>query len=335
MPRPSRFLGAVAAGALSATVLSGCAALPVPDAATISRGPSTAGAARHAPGAEQSRAAGKPRHRRRPVPTPPTSAAAIPGQQAGTALVALATLPVKGRAAMTGYSREAFGPAWLDANRNGCDERNDILARDLTATTEENCRILTGALTDPYTSRDISYVYGDGTLIDIDHVVALGNAWVSGAWRWDIRRRAALATDPLNLLAVDASANRQKGDGDAATWLPPAKTYRCAYVARQVAVKAKFGLSVTTPERDAIARVLATCPDQVLPADSGAALEVDHHLSDPTTAVPSPSTSAAGDGTVWFENCDAARAAGAAPVRRGDPGYDSHLDGDGDGSACE
>ena len=119
-------------------------------------------------------------------------------------------------------------------------------------------------------------------------MVALGNAWVSGAWRWDLRRRAALATDPLNLLAVDASANRQKGDGDAATWLPPAKAYRCAYVARQIAVKAKFGLSVTAPERDAIARVLATCPEQPLPADSGAPLDVDHHLSDPSTTVPAP-----------------------------------------------
>jgi hypothetical protein len=247
----------------------------------------------------------------------------------------LATLPVKGRAPMTGYSREAFGPAWLDANRNGCDQRNDVLARDLRSSTEVNCRILSGTLSDPYTARTVSYVYGDGTLIDVDHVVALGNAWVSGAWRWPIRRRAALATDLLNLLAVDASANRQKGDGDAATWLPPNKAYRCAYVARQVAVKAKFELSVTTAERDAIARVLSACPDQLLPADSGAPLDVDHDLSDPANAAPTVATSGPRGNAVWYENCDAARAAGAAPVRRGDPGYDSHLDGDGDGSACE
>jgi hypothetical protein len=309
MPRPSRFLSAVGAATLSATLLSGCASLVAGDAVT---GPAT-----------------------QSTPDPSRPTAAVSRRPTTTALATLATLPVRGRAPMTGYSRDAFGPAWLDADRNGCDQRNDILARDLTATTEENCRILTGTLTDPYTSREISYVYGDGTLVDIDHVVALGNAWVSGAWRWDLRRRAALATDPLNLLAVDASANRQKGDGDAATWLPPAKAYRCAYAARQTAVKVKFGLSVTAPERDAIVRVLATCPEQALPADSGAPLDVDHHLSDPATTVPAPGSHGSGGGTVWFENCDAARAAGAAPVHRGDPGYGSHLDGDGDGSACE
>ncbi|GAB3774604.1 hypothetical protein FB382_003791 [Nocardioides ginsengisegetis] len=245
--------------------------------------------------------------------------------EAGTALALLATLPVKGRAPMTGYDRDRFGPAWLDVNRNGCDERNDILARDLTGTREQNCRILDGTLIDPYTARTIHYVYGDGALVDIDHVVALGNAWATGASRWSVLKRAGLATDPLNLLAVDASANRQKGDGDAATWLPPNKAYRCAYVARQVAVKAKFGLWVTAPERSAIQRVLSRCPDQPVPADSGAPVEVTHHITDPGD----------GDGDGSYASCDAARAAGAAPLHRGDPGYGPQLDGDGDGIACE
>ena len=317
MPLSSKLVSALVGGALAVTGLSGCT--------TRVDGSSGPAIGRGAPaGTDRSDAADPAAH------VPPV----------GSALGALATLPVRGRAPMTGYSREAFGPAWLDANRNGCDERNDILARDLRGRTEENCRILSGMLADPYTGRTISFVYGDGSLVDIDHVVALGNAWVSGAWRWDLRERAALATDPLNLLAVDASANRQKGDGDAATWLPPAKAYRCAYVARQVAVKAKFTLSVTAPERDAIARVLSTCPDRPLPEDSGAPLEVDHHLRYPqnpaaTPLAPAPAGTGAGGGAVWYENCDAARAAGAAPVRRGDPGYDDHLDGDGDGSACE
>jgi hypothetical protein len=329
----SKVLSALAAGVVSVALLSGCGPVSATGAAgkpgqagadTVTRGPGAAG---------RENATGKPP---RPQSSPPTAAARPSGSGAptGAALDALTRLPVRGRAPMTGYSREAFGPAWLDANHNGCDERNDILARDLRDTTEQNCRILTGTLSDPYTNRSISYLYGDGALIDIDHVVALGNAWVSGAWRWDIRRRAALATDPLNLLAVDASVNRQKGDGDAATWLPPHKAYRCAYVARQVAVKSKFGLSVTAPERDAIIRVLGTCPDQPLPADSGAALEVDHNIADPATNAPAPPATEAGH-AIWYENCDAVRAAGAAPVRRGDPGYDSHLDGDGDGSACE
>ncbi|WP_148616078.1 GmrSD restriction endonuclease domain-containing protein [Nocardioides rubriscoriae] len=244
----------------------------------------------------------------------------------GSALDVLGALTVRGRGPMTGYSREAFGPAWLDANRNGCDERNDTLTRDLQDLTEKNCRVLTGTLLDPYTAQQIPYVYGDGTLVDVDHVVSLGNAWASGAASWPIRRRAALATDPMNLLAVDASANRQKGDGDAATWLPPNKAYRCAYVARQVAVKAKFDLSVTSAEKEAITRVLRGCPDQPLPADSGAALEVSNNITEPPETDPTPGA---------YADCDAARAAGAAPLRRGDPGYSASLDGDGDGSACE
>ncbi|MDQ1713359.1 MAG: hypothetical protein QOE45_2809 [Frankiaceae bacterium] len=249
-----------------------------------------------------------------------------------TALAALVVLPVKGRAPTTGYDRDEFGQAWLDTDRNGCDTRNDLLTRDLTARTTRNCVVESGTLQDPYTGDRIAFVRGDGDLVDIDHVVALENAWVTGAAGWDIRKRAAFANDPLNLLAVDAGANRQKGDGDAATWLPPNKRYRCAYVARQVAVKRKYHLWVTAPESVAILRVLASCPRQHLPRDSGAPVLSPVGVNKPNrtpTQRPTPS------GSVYYRNCDAARAAGAAPVRRGDPGYGPHLDRDGDGIACE
>jgi len=253
------------------------------------------------------------------------------------ALAALAMLPVKGRAPMTGYMREAFGQGWLDADRNGCDTRNDMLGRDLIAKTYDpktrGCVVLSGTLVDPYTATRIEYVRGDGTLVDVDHVVALGNAWATGAYRWQIGKAAAFANDPMNLLPVEASANRQKGDGDAATWLPPNKAYRCTYVARQVAMKAKYGLWVTEPERAAVARVLQGCPGQRLPADSGAPIPAPVNLPDPRA--PQAGTSPGSGDEVYFENCDAARAAGATPVRRGDPGYGSHLDGDADGLACE
>jgi hypothetical protein len=170
-------------------------------------------------------------------------------------------------------------------------------------------------------------------LVDLDHVVALGNAWATGAYRWRIRKAAAFANDPLNLLPVDASANRQKSDGDAATWLPPNKAYRCAYLARQVAVKAKYGLWITEPERAAVARVLEGCPGQRLPADSGAPVRVPVNVPDPGN--PQDGGAEGPGNEVYFENCDAARLAGAAPVRRGDPGYGPHLDGDADGVACE
>ncbi len=240
---------------------------------------------------------------------------------------------------MTGYDRDRFGQAWLDADRNGCDTRNDVLRRDLRDRVLDprtgGCVVTSGVLTDPYSGLRIDYVRGDRSAIDVDHVVALGNAWSSGAGRLDVRTRAAFANDPLNLLAVDAGANRSKGDADAATWLPPVKTYRCAYVARQVAVKAKYALAVTPAEREAVARQLARCPDQpVAPDDTAAPTRVDQEVRDPG-AEASPTSAPSTGGAAYLENCDAARAAGVAPVRRGDPGYGPHLDRDGDGSACE
>ena len=184
--------------------------------------------------------------------------------RAGTAAAALARLPVKGRAPKTGYSREQFGDGWIDIG--GCDTRDRILTRDLTAKTYlDDCRVESGTLADPYTGERVHYTRGGASEVDVDHVVALLDAWQKGAQQLAPATRVAFANDPLELLAVDSHTNRSKGDGDAATWLPPNKAFRCAYVSRQVAVKTKYKLWVTPAEKDAIGRVLATCPGQKLP----------------------------------------------------------------------
>jgi len=179
------------------------------------------------------------------------------------ALSALNKLPVKGRAPKTGYSREQF-PHWKDPDKNGCDTRNDILKRDLTQVVfkvdTNNCKVVAGKLLDPYSNKLITFdLSKSASTIDIDHVVALSNAWQTGAFQLTEIQRTNFANDPLNLLAVDAKLNRQKGDGDAATWLPPYKSYRCTYVARQVSVKSKYKLWVTAPEKVAIANLLKNC----------------------------------------------------------------------------
>ena len=184
------------------------------------------------------------------------------------ALVALNNLEVKGRAPKTGYARSQF-PHWSDPDRNGCDARNDTLKRDLTNVTYKvgtrDCKVIAGQLLDPFSGKVITFSTTK-VVIDIDHVVALSNAWQTGAAYFDKSKRSQIANDPLNLLAVDSKLNRQKGDGDAATWLPPYKAFRCEYVARQVAVKAKYGLWVTQPEKVAIDKILSTCVGQKLPA---------------------------------------------------------------------
>jgi Excalibur calcium-binding domain/Protein of unknown function (DUF1524) len=267
-------------------------------------------------------------------------AAAAEPPAVGTALAAVVKLTVKGRAPKTGYSRDRFGQAWYDADRNGCDTRNDILRRDLKSRQMKNaCKVMAGTLApDPYTGTSIRFVYGGASEVDIDHVVALSDAWQKGAATWAAGKRLALANDPLNLLAVDSSANRSKGDGDAATWLPPHKAYRCTYVARQVAVKGKYGVWVTTAERDAIVRVLRTCPSMPLPGPGSASTLAAVPRAAPPVPQPAPAPGPAPAppaGAVYYANCTAVRAAGAAPIHRGDPGFASKLDRDGDGIGCE
>ena len=201
--------------------------------------------------------------------TPNSLSAAEPEPALATAI--LETLPVKGRAPKTGYTRAQFGPVWADVDRNGCDTRNDILKRDLSAITfrakTRNCVVESGTLVDRYSGETINFVKGNLSSMDvqIDHVVALSNAWQTGAFKLSAIERRALANDPLNLFAVKGRLNSQKGDGDAATWLPPLKSFRCTYIAQQIAVKAKYSLWVTTPEKAAMTSILSACPSQKVP----------------------------------------------------------------------
>lgn len=183
-------------------------------------------------------------------------------------------IPVKGRAPTTGYSRAQFqvkpSVEWADPDGNHCDTRNDVLARDLTGVTlaaGSRCIVVAGTLHDRYTDRTVTFTRGTRTssAVQIDHVVSLSDAWQTGAQALPAAQRVALANDPLNLLAVDGPTNEAKGDGDAATWLPPNRGEWCDYVARQVAVKAKWHLWMTAAEHQRIRDVVTTCPTVGLP----------------------------------------------------------------------
>jgi Protein of unknown function (DUF1524) len=247
-----------------------------------------------------------------PAPTTlPTTAPATPATT--TALSGLATLPVKGRAPLTGYSRAQFGPAWTDDvtvvdGHNGCDTRNDILRRDLSDIVitpgSNGCTVASGVLHDPYTNTVIAFTRGQSTsaAVQIDHVVALGDAWQTGAQQLSFAVRTNMANDPLELLAVSGPTNEQKGDADAASWLPPNKAFRCSYVAIQVAVKIRYHLWVTPAEHDAVERVLGACPTQPLPTEGSPAAAGPPTAppsagplptsAPPATAAPVPSTTA-------------------------------------------
>lgn len=159
------------------------------------------------------------------------------------------------------YNRvEQFGPAWKDVDHNGCDTRNDILDRDLTVKDKRNaCVVTAGQLADPYSGKWIDFRKKDASKVQIDHVVALENAWQSGAYKLTQEDREALANDPDNLLAVNGHDNMAKGSKSADQWMPPNTAYACVYASKQVQIKSRYALTVTTPEKQALADALATC----------------------------------------------------------------------------
>lgn len=232
------------------------AAREVSPAAPVQPGQPTAPAGRASTGATTGTAASA-------VPTP----VALPG----TARDALSRITIRPKEPLTGYSRSMFGPGWQDVEGNGCDARNDVLRRDLSEVElrprTNGCIVERGRLTDPYTGEVVSFERGTDTsgLVTVDHVVPLGNAWRTGARHWTPAQRVAFYNDPLELLAVRASTNQAKDGSDAAGWLPPRVRSRCAFVARVVAVKTRYGLWMTQAEHDAVERVLTACPGEPLP----------------------------------------------------------------------
>lgn len=152
-----------------------------------------------------------------------------------------------------------------DVDGNGCDTRNDVLRRDLNnitlAADGDGCIVTSGDLDDDYLGDSYSYELGS-TAVDIDHIVSRSNAWQTGGAELSDEALQEFGNDPLNLLTVSSDLKRQKGGGDAATWLPPNEEYQCEYASRQVAVKHKYGLWVTSPEKDALQRVLDNCGEQ-------------------------------------------------------------------------
>lgn len=190
----------------------------------------------------------------------------------GTAAQTLTSLTVDDHPSSRGYDREKFGYRQTDADGNGCDVRDDVLGRDLDDvryTKRGGCKVQSGVLEDPYTGDEIRFRRGKDTsaAVQIDHVVALQNAWQSGASAWSAKKRYEFGNDMYNLIAVDGAANQEKSSASAAYWLPENSGYRCAYVARQIGVKDKYGLTVTTQEKRAMLAVLHSCPGQAVPEE--------------------------------------------------------------------
>jgi len=212
------------------------------------------------------------------TPTPSTTESTSITHGGDRLLPVLGELSVRSKVPLAGYSRDLFGPAWTDDNSNfsghsGCDERNDSLKRSMTDLVikpgTRGCVVLSGTLLDPYTGLVIHFVRGpNSAAAQVDHVVSEANSYQTGAQQLGADQRQDFATDPLNLIVTDGPTNQSKGDSDASEWLPV--RHRCLYVARQIAVKAKWGLWVTSAEKAAMLSVLSDCPAQPLPTEASA-----------------------------------------------------------------
>jgi hypothetical protein len=186
------------------------------------------------------------------------------------AAAALAALPVADKTALHGYERGCgegegcvFGPAWADVDRNGCDQRNDVLRRDLTEVQvregTQGCVVVAGMLDDPYTGAAVPFAKADAAQVPIDHVVPLAAAWVQGAAAWTDDEREQFANDLGNLMATTRAENSAKGDSTADEWVPPNPTYGCSYATIVITVKDRYGLAVSPAEAGALESLLATC----------------------------------------------------------------------------
>ena len=353
---PTRVPTGITAGAGVVLLVAGAAIAPpvdptvaLPPSATASASPSQA-TRTPLPTSSQSTPAPTVRPTRKPAPTPasptthgPTRTSTPSTERkpaAGTALAGLADLTVKGRGPKTGYTRDQFGTGWA-TRPDGCNTRQTVLRRDLgnvKLLAADTCIVLGGRLNDPYTGAAVTAKTTSIDDLEADHVVALSDAWQKGGRTLTRTQREAFANDLLNLQTTIGAVNASKGDGDAATWLPPNTNYRCPYVARQIAVKTRYNLSVTKAEKAAMLRVLGRCPNQRLPTTASARKVVDRN---PTLVTPKPDP---GPGTTpkesktdpRFPTCKAANAAGYGNYRRGhDPEYDWYRDNDHDGTVCE
>ncbi|EFL93556.1 hypothetical protein HMPREF0574_1286 [Mobiluncus curtisii subsp. curtisii ATCC 35241] len=185
------------------------------------------------------------------------------GTTIGGSLHELCALKVRKDAGPDGYQRDLFGAGWMDPDGNGCDTRADILARDFQSPRFDDsakpCRLTGGTFHDPYTGKTMQFETPPGRKVQIDHVVALGNAWKSGAWAWTKAQREAYANDPSVLLAADGPANQQKSDASADAWMPSNRNFRCAYARQQIDIKYRWNLTVTAPEKAALLSALAKC----------------------------------------------------------------------------
>ena len=197
-----------------------------------------------------------------PARTNASSKSAVGG---GSAIGVLQNIRVQNERG-NGYVRALF-EHWRDIDGDGCDSRQQVLKREsvtLPQVDPYSCKVIAGDWVSPYDGAR----WSDPTDIDIDHVVALKEAWDSGAWAWSSATRKAYANDTSDkrtLLAVTDNVNQRKSDKDPSNWTPPLKSYLCTYLGNWISVKARWNLSMDKSEWGRIKNLLnSSCAGLVI-----------------------------------------------------------------------
>lgn len=204
------------------------------------------------------------------TPSPIADDAAVEYAQAAVHAAALSVIDPS--AWIPDYRREEFGPRWPDLDGDGCNERQEVLQRDLdnVVLAADGCRVLTGTLHDPYTGTTILFQHDEvadpgnpgSQGVPIDHIISLAQAWRGGAWAWSDEQRIEFANDLDGLIAVDGSANSGKGDSGPSSWLPPNPSYVCPYALQVTQIATQWQIAVTPDDQATLVDVLTTCANE-------------------------------------------------------------------------
>jgi len=250
-----------------------------------------------------------------------------------------------------GYDRKLF-KHWVDADKNGCDTRKEVLIAEATIKPKigAKCVLSGGTWVSSYDNKTFK---GSGSGLDVDHMVPLAEAWRSGAWQWTSEEREKFANDLQDervLIAVSATSNRSKSDKDPANWLPKgSKEAVCDYVFNWAAVKYRFSLTIDPKERKAIERITLepSCADRHAQTMVKPLIQFQKYISkgdskptpSETEVAPTPSPSKSLPKAVKYKNCTEVKNAGVAPILKStNPELyelNKGLDRDKDGDACE
>jgi hypothetical protein len=156
------------------------------------------------------------------------------------------------------YNRDDWGD-WASVGAS-CTTREAILRdQGQGETQDKSCKSSCPESVAPcWTSPYDGLTTRDPAALQIDHIVPVRQANISGARDWTKDQRVKFYNDRDNLVAASVHSNESKGDSDPAKW-KPVQSFQCQYAKMYVNVKSKYQLTVDSDEKAALVAMLQAC----------------------------------------------------------------------------